>query len=224
VPLPFVSGNVSLYNQTGRRAVPPSPIVLCAGVVRDLTTTVGQALARPGDFLIFIGEPRDQLTGSAFAREVLGQVSTAPPDLSLEREALLHELAVLAAEGGWVRAAHDVSDGGLGTTLAEMVMAGPSDRALGADVDLGVLEAESTLALFSERPGVVFEVSPQRATILFQSARERGLLAWPLGTVTTTPRLRVLDPGGQALTWTAAELLGAAAAPLAALWNEEVES
>jgi len=223
-PLPYVSGNVSLYNQTGRRAVPPSPIVLCAGVVRDLTATVGQALARPGDFLIFIGEPRDQLTGSAFAREILGEASTAPPDLSLEREALLHELAVLAAEGGWVRAAHDVSDGGLGTTLAEMVMACPADRALGADVDLGVLEAESTLALFSERPGVVFEVSPQRATILFQSARERGLLAWPIGTVTPTPRLRVLDPGGEALTWTTAELTGAAAAPLPALWNEEIES
>ena len=223
-PLPYVSGNVSLYNQTGRRAVPPSPIVLCAAVVRDLTAVVGQALARAGDFLIFIGEPRDQLTGSAFARELLGQSNTAPPDLSLEREALLHELAVLAAEGGWVRAAHDVSDGGLGTTLAEMVMAGPADRALGADVDLGVLEAESTLALFSERPGIVFEVSPQRATILFQSARERGLLAWPIGTVTSAPRLRVLDPGNAPLTWTALELTSAASAPLRALWNEEVES
>jgi phosphoribosylformylglycinamidine synthase len=223
-PLPYVSGNVSLYNQTGRRAVPPSPIVMCAGVVRDLTATMGQALARAGNFLIFIGEPRDQLTGSAFARELLGQSSTAPPDLSLEREALLHELAVLAAEGGWVRAAHDVSDGGLATTLAEMVMACPADRALGADVDLGVLEAESTLALFSERPGVVFEVSPQRATILFQSARERGLLAWPIGTVTSVPRLRVLDPGSEALTWTAAELVSASARPLGALWNEEVEA
>jgi phosphoribosylformylglycinamidine synthase len=185
---------------------------------------MGQALARAGNFLIFIGEPRDQLTGSAFAREILGQSSTAPPDLSLEREALLHELAVLAAEGGWVRAAHDVSDGGLATTLAEMVMACPADRALGADVDLGVLEAESTLALFSERPGVVFEVSPQRATILFQSARERGLLAWPIGTVTSVPRLRVLDPGSEALTWTAAELVSASARPLGALWNEEVEA
>jgi phosphoribosylformylglycinamidine synthase len=223
-PLPYVSGNVSLYNQTGRRAVPPSPIVLCAGVVRDLTAVIGQALTRAGDFLIFIGEPRDQLTGSAFARELLGQMNTAPPDFSLEREALLHELAVLAAEGSWVRAAHDVSDGGLATTLAEMVMACPSDRALGADVDLGVLEAESTLAMFSERPGIVFEVSPQRATILFQSARERGLLAWPIGTVTATPRLRVLDPGNEPLTWTAAELTRAASVPLGALWNEEVEA
>jgi phosphoribosylformylglycinamidine synthase len=221
--LPYVSGNVSLYNQTGRRAVPPSPIVLCAGVVRDLTSSVGLGLARAGDFLILVGEPRDQLTGSAYARELLGQATSAPPDLSLEHEARLHELAVLAAEGGWVRAAHDVSDGGLATTLAEMVMASPLQRSLGADVDLGVLEAESSLALFSERSGVVFEVNPQRATILFQSARERGLLAWPIGTVTSSPRLRVLDPGGERLSWTGAELEAAASRPLAALWNEEVE-
>src|SRR5205085_10405661 len=34
--LPFVSGNVSLHNQSGGRSIPPSPIVMCAGVVRDL--------------------------------------------------------------------------------------------------------------------------------------------------------------------------------------------
>src|SRR4029077_4539400 len=57
-PPPSVSGNVSLYNQTGRRAIPPSPIVMCAGVLRDLTTAVGQAVQRPGDFLVLVGEPR----------------------------------------------------------------------------------------------------------------------------------------------------------------------
>src|SRR6185369_12453546 len=56
--LPFVSGNVSLYNQTGRRAVPPSPIVMCAGVVADVSTTIAQSLARAGDFLVLVGEPR----------------------------------------------------------------------------------------------------------------------------------------------------------------------
>jgi phosphoribosylformylglycinamidine synthase len=220
--LPFVSGNVSLHNQTGRRAVPPSPIVMCAGVVRELTCVVGQALTRAGDFLVLVGEPRDQLGGSAYARALLAEPSSAPPGLDLEREARLQELAVLAAEGRWVRAAHDLSDGGLAVTLAEMIMASPPERGLGADVDLGVLEAETALALFSERPGVVFEVGPERAARLFQAARERGLLAWPLGTVTPSRALRVLEPGGEKLEWSAAELEAAAQAPRAALWNEEL--
>ena len=59
----------------------------------------------------------------------------------------------MAAEGGWVRAAHDVSDGGLAVALAEMVLRGAARRGLGAEVDLGVLEADADVALFCERAG-----------------------------------------------------------------------
>ncbi len=220
--LPFVSGNVSLYNQTGPRAVPASPVVMCAGVVRNVTTVVAQSLARAGDFLVLVGEPRDQLSGSAYARELLDEQESAPPELNLEREGRLESLAVLAAEGRWVRAAHDVSDGGLAVTLAEMLLASPVEQRLGVEVDLGVLEAEAALALFSERPGIVFEVSPERAARLFQAARERGLLAWPIGTVAASQRLRVLEPGGERWECGATELREAAHRALPALWNEDL--
>jgi phosphoribosylformylglycinamidine synthase len=35
--IPVVSGNVSLYNETGGRAIPPTPVVGCVGLVRDVT-------------------------------------------------------------------------------------------------------------------------------------------------------------------------------------------
>jgi len=221
--LPFVSGNVSLYNQSGERAVPPSPIVMCAGLLRDLATSTGLGLQSPGDFLVMVGEPRDELSGAAFVREVLGELSGAPPTLDLGRESRLQELAVLAAENRWVRAAHDVSDGGLGVALAEMMMAAPPEDSLGLEVDLGALEAEAALALFSERPAIVFEVSPERAARLFQAARERALLAWPIGTVSDATRFRARVTGGGALTWTLEELRQAAGTTLARLWNEELE-
>src|SRR5207247_1181858 len=82
----------------------------------------------------------------------------APPSLDLAREARLQELAVLAAEGRWVRAAHDVSDGGLAVALAEMLIAGPSDNALGIELNVAAFETRLALVLFSERPGIVFEV------------------------------------------------------------------
>ena len=223
-PLPFVSGNVSLYNQSAAGAIPPSPIVMCAGVLRDVSTAVGQGLRVAGDFLVFIGEPRGDLTGSAYAREVLGEGLTCPPPLDLAREARLQELAVIAAEGRWVRAAHDVSEGGLVVTLAEMMMAAPEGRRLGIEVDFGALETETALALFCERPGIVFEVGPERAARLFQSARERSLLAWPIGTVTDQGVLRARLPVEGAASWTLDELREASAAPLARLWNEEIES
>jgi phosphoribosylformylglycinamidine synthase len=35
--IPVVSGNVSLYNETGGRSIPPTPVVGCVGLVRDVT-------------------------------------------------------------------------------------------------------------------------------------------------------------------------------------------
>jgi phosphoribosylformylglycinamidine (FGAM) synthase-like enzyme len=34
--IPVVSGNVSLYNETNGRAIPPTPVVGCVGLVRDV--------------------------------------------------------------------------------------------------------------------------------------------------------------------------------------------
>ena len=221
-PLPFVSGNVSLYNQSGERAVPPSPIVMCAGVLHSLAFVTGLALQRAGDFLVLVGEPRDDLTGSSYVREVLGQASGAPPALDLENEARLQDFAVRAAEQRWVRAAHDVSDGGLAVALAEMALGAAPALGLGIDLDLGSLEVETAAALFSERPGIVFEVGPERATRVFQAAREASLAAWPIGSVSGRHELRALLPGGAKVEWRVEALREAAAGPLARLWNEEV--
>jgi len=221
-PLPYVSGNVSLYNQVGANAIPPSPIVMAAGVIHDVTTAVGIALRQPGHFLVLAGEARTTLTGSLYAREVLGARGSAPPRLDLSREARLQELAVLAAEGRWVTAAHDVSDGGLVTALAEMMLARAPESPLGAEVDLAVLEADPEVALFSEEPAILWEVPPDGATRLFAAARERGLAAWPIGTVAAHDELRVLLPGGARESWPVAALREAVRSPLPRLWNEEV--
>jgi len=221
--LPFVSGNVSLYNQAGPRSIPPTPIVMCAGVLKDASSASGLALTNRRDFLVMVGEPRDGLTGSAYLRDVLHENSGAPPALDLGGEARLQELAVLAAEGRWVEAAHDISDGGLIVAVAEMLLAGAPSLGLGADLELGPLETELPFALFCERPGIVFAVRPERAPRLFQAARERSLLAWPIGSVSPGGRLRVSGLGAEDLSWSRAEMEAARDLTLQHLWNEELE-
>ena len=39
--IPVVSGNVSLYNETDGRAIPPAPVVGCVGLVPDVRTVPG---------------------------------------------------------------------------------------------------------------------------------------------------------------------------------------
>jgi phosphoribosylformylglycinamidine synthase len=50
--IPVVSGNVSLYNETGGRPIPPTPVVGCVGLVRDLTRIPSRW--QPGDHVFLL--------------------------------------------------------------------------------------------------------------------------------------------------------------------------
>ena len=220
-PLPFVSGNVSLYNQVGRDAIPPSPIVMCAGVLRDVRFALGQGLRSAGHVLVMVGDDRDGLDGSTYRREVLREESGMPPALDLAAEARLQTLAVTIAEEGLAVAGHDVSDGGLAITVTEMMLGAPDTTPLGVELDLEPLGAEAAVALFCERPAIVYEVPFERLTRLSQTARDHGFVAWPIGTVSAQPSLRVRVSGETTLAWTREELVEARGTALRALWNEE---
>ena len=219
--LPFVSGNVSLYNQVGSRAIPPSPIVMCAGVLADVGAALGMGLQQAGDVLVLVGEPRDGLEGSTYRREILRERGGPPPAISLEHEARLQAFAVAVAQGRWAAAGHDVSDGGLAIALVEMALAAREGVEIGLEVNVDPFEVEPAVALFSERPAIVYEVGFDRLPRLSQAAREHGLVAWPIGTVTPQPIVRAMLPGAEQVRWTVAELREAAGSGLRRRWNEE---
>jgi len=50
--IPVVSGNVSLYNETGGEPIPPTPVVGCVGLVRDVTRIPGRW--RSGDRVLLL--------------------------------------------------------------------------------------------------------------------------------------------------------------------------
>jgi phosphoribosylformylglycinamidine synthase subunit PurL len=93
--IPVVSGNVSLYNDTDGRSIPPTPVVGCVGLVPDVRS-VPQGW-RPGDIVSVVRGPSN--TELDHEAELIGLVWRAAPELSL---------------------VHDVSDGGLETALREM--------------------------------------------------------------------------------------------------------
>jgi phosphoribosylformylglycinamidine synthase II len=90
--IPVVSGNVSLYNETDGRAIPPTPVVGCVSLVADVRKIPSRW--RSGDSIL-VAE-----AGESFAEEaaLIDFLWRSAPALSL---------------------AHDVSDGGLERTLAE---------------------------------------------------------------------------------------------------------
>jgi hypothetical protein len=100
-------------------------------------------------------------------------------------------------------------------------MGSPDDALLGAELDLEPFEVEPAVSLYCERPAIVYEVPFERLPRLSQAARELGFVAWPIGTVSAQPQLRVRMPGGETLAWTRAELEQARESGLRKLWNEE---
>jgi len=120
---PVVSGNVSLYNETNGKAIPPTPTVGAVGLLADSTKRAGFGGLKAGQVLALLGETRGALGASLYLREVLGREDGAPPpvDLKAERAAagVVRELIV----AGTLHVVHDLSDGGLAVAAAEMALA-----------------------------------------------------------------------------------------------------
>ena len=161
--VPVVSGNVSLYNETDGRAIPPTPVVGCVGLVGDVRRVPGAW--REGDVVLVAGGDGVSLDGSEYQARFLGGPAGRPPPPDYAAEAALVHFVWRAAPG--LTAAHDVSDGGLAVALAELAI----HSGIGADIDLD----DDALAWFGEGAGrAVIACPPERAEGL-EGARLRKL-------------------------------------------------
>ena len=104
--IPVVSGNVSLYNETDGRPIPPTPVVGCVGLVGDVRIVPGRW--QPGDVVLLATAPEQSLAAEAALIRFLWKAS---PLLSL---------------------CHDVGYGGLEHALEEAA----AGAAFAADVSL----------------------------------------------------------------------------------------
>ncbi|MBD3771738.1 MAG: phosphoribosylformylglycinamidine synthase subunit PurL, partial [Rhodobacterales bacterium] len=123
---PVVSGNVSLYNETDGVAIPPTPVVGGVGLIEDLSRTATLKGAAPGETIILVGDSKDELGASLYAREVLklkGEALGAPPSVDLAIEKRNAGFVRQLINKGLVTAVHDVSDGGVACAATEMALA-----------------------------------------------------------------------------------------------------
>ncbi len=123
--VPIVSGNVSLYNETDGRAIYPTPILGCVGVVEKRSDVTASAFS--GDLAIVLvgSETAGPLGGSEYVVRKTGAVKGPLPriDLDLERRLQALILGLLRDPSRPVKSAQDVSEGGLAVTLAAYQLA-----------------------------------------------------------------------------------------------------
>ncbi len=120
---PIVSGNVSLYNETQGRGILPTPSIGGVGLVEDVSRTATIGFKKEGDTILLIGAAAGWLGQSLYLREICGREEGAPPPVDLAAERRNGDFVRGLIAAGRVDAVHDVSDGGLAVSLAEMAMA-----------------------------------------------------------------------------------------------------
>lgn len=124
---PVVSGNVSLYNETRQpdgttMAILPTPAIGALGVLDDVSKAIGLSMVDNTD-VVLIGETKGELGQSIWLREILGREEGAPPRVDLNVEKRNGDFVRNEIQAGTIKACHDVADGGILVTVAEMVMA-----------------------------------------------------------------------------------------------------
>ncbi len=224
---PFISGKDSLNNEyrVGDRtlSIPPTLLISALSIVPDVAHAVTMDLKEAGNLLYLVGATRAELGGSLYLR-LAGVEGGRAPRPDLERAPALLAAVHGAIAAGLVRAAHDLSEGGLAVAAAEMAFAGE----LGAVLDLGRVPVEdppgddggapvdpTALRLFSEScTRFLLEVEPQHAPAL--ERRIQGLPCAAVGHVTAEPRLGLRGPAGEVVADLAgADLRAAHAGPFA---------
>jgi phosphoribosylformylglycinamidine synthase len=136
------SGNVSFYNESKGVVVPPTAVVLLTGIVQDISKCVTSGLLHEKDNIYIVGAERPGMGGSLLYRKYGGFDSIVPsPDLKSAQ--VYVEALVSGIEKGIVSACHDVSTGGMITTLSEMCISGGIGAKLTQFADQKILFSES---------------------------------------------------------------------------------
>ena len=184
-PTPVVSGNVSMYNQSQDGSINPSAIVGCIGRLADASTAVTFDFLQTGNVICMIGERKNELGGSVLydLYNELGLNVPMPDFKEVQNQVWLITDLI---EQGVVPTCHDISDGGLIVTLAEMSFGGRGEQRMGIDISLDDVPGEgltNTQKLFSETGGFVFEVDPRQLHAAQEQADRYGVELHTIGTV-----------------------------------------
>ena len=178
---PVTGGNVSLYNENPNGAVFPTPVVGVLGVIDDIENHVmTPGFKQKNDIIYYIGADRKGLGGSEYLKTIHGLTTGDAPELDLNFELKLQQVLLEAIQNGMVNAAHDISDGGIAVTLAEMAIF----YGRGANVSVKNLTGSYIDVLYSEaQSGVVVTVPREDARELEHYLLKHDLFFDELGTV-----------------------------------------
>ena len=175
---PVISGNVSLYNETNGIGIKPTPTIGGVGLIQDSNKSTTISIKSTGNLLLIIGETKGHIHQSALCYDILHIKKGPPPSINLAEEKknsffirdLINKKIALSV--------HDISDGGIALTIAEMCMSGK----IGAKITTNLIDAERIKFLFGEdQARYVIEVKSADYDNIVKLAKEKEVSLLQIG-------------------------------------------
>jgi len=187
--IPYVSGNVSLYNESPAGAVVPTPAILAVGIVKDVRKAVTMDVKEAGNKLYLLGRTQRELGGSEYTKLFHKTGEVVPKvDVDTLKDKMNFLLDVMDTK--LIRSCHDLSNGGLAVAVSEMLIAGD----LGAQIHLPKADLRSDFKLFSESNGRwIVEIKPENSFGFEKMAEYSGVEVMEIGKVTSDRCLKIHD-------------------------------
>ncbi|MBI3880611.1 MAG: phosphoribosylformylglycinamidine synthase subunit PurL [Verrucomicrobia bacterium] len=196
---PVTGGNCSLYNQSPAGPIDPTPTVAVVGLIDKIEHVTTQWFKDEGDVILLLGpaenpfvdaaDPILGLGGSAYLQVIHRKKTGSPPRCDLAQQKTIHDALLTFIHSGWVKSAHDCSEGGLAVALAEscisQLIARETPRLIGAKVDLsGASAARLDALLFGETQGrIVLSATAANADKILAEAKKLGVGVTRIGSV-----------------------------------------
>jgi phosphoribosylformylglycinamidine synthase len=195
---PFISGKDSFNNEYiasdgQRQSIPPTLLISAIGVIRNTARTLTMDLKVPEDPIYLIGEHRPSFGGSHFA-SLFGLPEGLPAEVPQPSSLApaVYRAFYRAVQTGLVAACHDLSEGGLAVSAAEMCIGGGTGMQIYLPEDQDLYTA-----LFGESSGCLLaEVPADKAAAFEQLMAESSGGPLPcrrIGRVRPEPELRVVS-------------------------------
>jgi phosphoribosylformylglycinamidine synthase len=208
--IPITGGNVSFYNETLGEGIYPTPVLGVVGILDDVHKAAKMHFAETGRTIVLLraGEAGDitdaesEFGSSEYAKEILGALWGYPPELDLEKEAVLQRAVIELIQQRLVDSVHDCSDGGIAVALAEKAF----PKRVGARVNVASNGLPAEFALFGEDASrILLSCDPSNVARIKPVAEEYGIAADVIGE-TIPERLEIALDGRTIVSTSVSEL------------------
>ena len=199
VNVPTGKDSLSLSQQypNGEKIIAPGTVIVSAGgEVYDIKKAISPILVNDKHSSLYhidFSFDEQHLGGSAFAQSLDKVGSDVPTIKNAEYFADCFETIQELIRRGWIMAGHDISAGGLITTLLEMTFANTTG---GMHINLhDIVKDDIIKVLFAENPGVIIQVSDTHEEALKTFLDDEGIGFAKIGYPTPKQRTLTIKKG-----------------------------